>query len=223
MMASRYCRPTLDSTRLTLMTATPLITALRLLLAILALTAIGNQLRIQLQLQASLTNFFSYFTNLANLLTAVTLLLVACRSLMRRSTTPSIELLRCIAVTNIAIVGIVFSLLLRNVDLGALQPWVNIVLHYVMPVAVVIDWLLQPPPMRLQFQQLLVSMLLPLVYVMYVLIRGALVGWYPYPFLNPATAGGYGGVALYALAITIAFIAVARLMHGLGNRAKSAD
>lgn len=32
------------------------------------------------------------------------------------------------------------------------------------------------------------------------LVRGALDGWYPYPFLDPVN-GGYGTVALYSLGI----------------------
>ena len=32
------------------------------------------------------------------------------------------------------------------------------------------------------------------------MVRGALAGWYPYPFLDPAN-GGYGTVALYVVAI----------------------
>jgi len=44
-----------------------------------------------------------------------------------------------------AIVGIVYGILLRDEDLGALLPWINVVLHYVMPVVVVLDWLYQPP------------------------------------------------------------------------------
>lgn len=44
-----------------------------------------------------------------------------------------------------ALVGIVFGALLRDVDLGDLLPWVNTVHHYIMPVVVVLDWLYQPP------------------------------------------------------------------------------
>jgi hypothetical protein len=40
----------------------------------------------------------------------------------------------------------------------------------------------------------------PVVYVAYSLIRGRLVGWYPYPFLNPATSG-YTGILLTSIGI----------------------
>ena len=43
--------------------------------------------------------------------------------------------------------------------------------------------------------------LFPLAWVAYSLVRGALIDWYPYPFLNPAQQAGYGGVAVYVIAI----------------------
>src|SRR5206468_2607658 len=42
----------------------------------------------------------------------------------------------------------------------------------------------------------------PLVWTGYVLVRGAIVGKYPYPFLDPAN-GGYGMVAVYVVAILV--------------------
>jgi hypothetical protein len=116
------------------------------------------------------------------------------------------------------VVGVVFSVLLRNVDLGDLLPWVNFVLHYVMPVAVVLDWLLQPPATRLEKKHLAMSLFFPLAYLVYVLVRGASIGWYPYPFLNPANVGGYGGVALYAAGIAGAFLLIGWALLAIGNR-----
>ena len=103
------------------------------------------------------------------------------------------------------VVGVVFSILLRNVDLGGLLPWINVLLHYVMPVAVVGDWLLQPgqPPSR--GRDWLLVPALPLAYVVYVLIRGALVGWYPYPFLDPRLTS-YASVGLHVVAIVALFL-----------------
>jgi membrane protease YdiL (CAAX protease family) len=53
----------------------------------------------------------------------------------------------------------------------------------------------------------------PLVYLAYSLVRGAVVDWYPYPFLDPDESGGYAGVAGYALAILAAFTAVGLALH----------
>ena len=60
----------------------------------------------------------------------------------------------------------------------------------------------------------------PLLYLIYVLVRGAIVGWYPYPFLDPAKVNGYGNVALYALGIMATFLLVSWLLLTLANRQK---
>lgn len=116
------------------------------------------------------------------------------------------------------IVGLVFAVLLRNVDLGALLPWINFVLHYVMPVAIVLDWLLQPPASKLNTKHLAISLVFPAAYLVYVVLRGARTGWYPYPFFNPANVGGYGGVATYSLGIAATFLFAGWALLAIGNR-----
>jgi len=192
------------------------LSAARTVLAALALAAIGRQLLIHVGASYSALNFFSYFTNLSNLFAVVVLLAsVLVRSSPRSETT---DIARYVSTVNMAIVGIVFSLLLRNVDLGALLPWVNIVLHYVMPVAIVLDWLLQPPASVLKARHLALALAFPAAYLVYTLLRGGATGWYPYPFLNPANVGGYGGVAAYALGIFAAYLLAGSALLAAGNR-----
>jgi hypothetical protein len=99
----------------------------------------------------------------------------------------------------------VFAILLRDVDLGALRPWVNIVLHYVMPVVLVVDWLVQPGPALTDRRSWILGQVFPLGYLSYVLTRGEIVHWYPYPFLNPRT-DGYASVGLYVIGIMLLFV-----------------
>lgn len=188
----------------------------RLFFAILALAAIGQQLMLHIGASFSVVNFFSYFTNLSNLLAAIVLLISVFGNSMIGAATR--DLLRYASVVNMTVVGLVFAALLRNVDLGGLLPWVNFVLHYVMPVVIVLDWLLQPPAAKLQAKHLGIVFVFPALYIAYVVLRGASMGWYPYPFLNPANVGGYGSVALYALGITITFLLAGWALLSIGNR-----
>jgi len=114
-------------------------------------------------------------------------------------------------------VGIVFSTLLRDTDLGSLIPWVNLVHHYLMPVIVVVDWVVWPPQRKLPWKVIGWWMVFPAVYVAYSLIRGAAIGFYPYPFFNPAVSGGYGGVTVLCLIMLVAFVAIAVGVRALGN------
>lgn len=192
----------------------------RVVLAVAVLTAIGRQLSLHLGASHDPVNFFSYFTNLSNLFAAAVFLVSAFN--VAKGLTPVLDVFRFISVVNMTIVGVVFSILLRNEDLGALLPWVNITLHYLMPVAVVLDWLLLPPSAKLNSRHLLLSLTFPAIYLTYVVIRGAGNGWYPYPFLNPVNVGGYTVVAAYSVGIALLFFLAGWLLLWIGNRRASA-
>lgn len=191
--------------------------AFRLSLGTLALVAIATQLSVHIQYSFSVVNFFSFFTNLSNLLAAIVLLSGAFQLMAHRRPTARSDWFRCAAVSQMAVVGIVFAILLHDVDLGSLRPWVNTVLHTVMPIAVVLEWWWIPPQNKLNHQQLLQVLIFPVMYVTYTLIRGAATGWYPYPFLNPENAGGYGGVVAYAVAIAAVCYLVSWMLFKIAN------
>ncbi len=188
----------------------------RVILALVALTAIGHQLVLHVGASYSTLNFFSYFTNLSNLFAAFVLLLS-----VFSSSSGSRDHVRYASTVNMTMVGLVFAVLLRNVDLGALLPWVNFVLHYIMPVAVVLDWLVRPPVLRLKAKNILLAMAFPAAYLAYVVLRGTSTGWYPYPFLNPSNVGGYGGVAMYTLGIVGTFLLAGWALLAVGNHLAS--
>lgn len=189
----------------------------RFLLGFTALSAIAAQLAIQVRSGFSIINFFSYFTNLSNLFAAIVFLLGSSNVFSGKAERSPSDQFRYVSVVNMSIVGIVFAVLLRDVDLGSLLPWVNIMLHYIMPSAVVLDWFLQPPRVKLDVKQIALCQIFPVVYLAYVLYRGYLIGWYPYPFLNPANVGGYAGVGAYAASIGIAFLCASSLLLVVGN------
>ncbi len=201
--------------------------AFRLCFGLLTLSALGVQLAIQLRNGFSIVNFFSFFTNLSNILAALLFVggagwMAAQRSAPAASD-PAMrdpdmrDTLRGASTMNMVVVALVYAALLRNADLGALRPWVNTVLHGIMPVAVVVEWLYQPPRTPLGIRDLLRWEIFPLCYLVYTLTRGAVVGWYPYPFLNPAAAGGYGAVALYGCGILVTFLLVGWAVMASGN------
>jgi hypothetical protein len=189
----------------------------RLFFALLVLTALVSQLVVHIRHGFDVVNFFSYFTNLSNIFASIVFLIGAISLLRQREPTVTDDLVRGAAAAAMVVVGIVYGLLLRNEDLGTLQPWVNTVLHFIMPLAVVADWIYQPPKSRLTIQQVWFWLIYPLVYLVYTLDRGAVVGFYPYPFLNPAKAGGIGAVVLYCIAIFAVFLLVSWGLIALGN------
>jgi hypothetical protein len=164
-----------------------------------------------------LINYFSYFTILSNIIGASLLLVGAARWRADRSAT--LDRLRGAAVVYLSVTFIVFALLLSNTDVDLAIPWVNSVLHEIIPIVVLLDWLIDPPIARLSLRQGLIWLSFPALWIVYVLIRGALIGRYPYPFLDP-THGGYGSVAAYCLGILILMAAICAITVWLGNQAR---
>jgi hypothetical protein len=158
-------------------------------------------------------NYFSYFTIDSNLIAAA-ILLVGATNASRSSA--RLDLFRGGAVVYMSITGIVFTLLLSNTDVDTAIPWVNTVVHELMPLVILADWLVTPPVTRLRLQDGLLWLSFPLVWIIYTLIRGSIVNLYPYPFLNPAN-GGYASVAVYAAGILIAMLVVCGLTVVLAN------
>jgi hypothetical protein len=191
----------------------PVLRICRALLALAALTAISYDVAAGPGI--SDVDYFSYFTVLSNLFATAILLYGAFRSTRERSRT--VELLRGAAVAYILTTGVVYLLLLSGH--APTYPWVNAILHYLMPVAVTLDWLLDTPRVRLDpARTALLWMVFPVAYVIYTLARGAIVDWYPYFFVNPHRGGGYLLVAGDCLAVGIGILALIAATTWAGNR-----
>lgn len=187
------------------MTRSSGITAYRAAFGLLVLAAIGTQL-VDLSSRGVLDplHYFSYFTIDSNLLAAAVFLILAVR---RGERSAAFENVRGLAVICMTITGVVFSVLLSGTNVDTAIPWVNDVVHSVMPIVVVVDWLLDPPRGRVTYRQGLSWVIYPAIWLVYTLVKGPIVDKYPYPFLDPAN-GGYGTVAIYVVAILAAMAVV---------------
>jgi hypothetical protein len=196
-----------------------LLTGFRLVFGVLTFVAIGVQLvTLANEGRLDLVNYFSYFTILSNLIGATLLLIGVARSRSPRSA--RIDRLRGGAVVYLTVTFIVFALLLADTDVDLAIPWVNSVLHEIIPIVVLIDWLIDPPTVRLTNRQGVLWLGFPAAWIAYVLIRGALIDRYPYPFLDPAN-GGYGTVAIYCAMILVLMVAMCVAVVAVGNWARA--
>ncbi|WP_368497644.1 Pr6Pr family membrane protein [Herbiconiux sp. A18JL235] len=157
-----------------------------------------------------LVNFFSFFTILSNALAAIALLVGAWFCFTTRVDPPWFNLGYAAVTTYMATTGVVYNLLLRNIELpqGQTLEWSNEILHVWAPLYVVLVWIVSPGKRALPWSAIWAIIVFPIVWAVYTLIRGPIVGWYPYPFLNPAQPGGYGTVVIYVAGIA-GFIALA--------------
>lgn len=185
----------------------------RCVLALVVLGAIAVQLHRKLGIAGfDPVNFFSFFTIVSNIFGAAVLLAAAFEVPEDRHLR---DVLRGVATLSLVIVGVVFSVLLASGDSG-LMPWVNAIVHYAMPILIALDWCLDPPRTPVSRRDATTWLVLPAAYLVYALVRGAFVHWYPYPFLN-VDAIGYAGVAAYSAGILVFSLLAAYALMTLGN------
>ena len=136
-----------------------------------------------------------------------------------RQRSRGVDLLRGAAAVYLTVTFFVVIFLLSGVDVQLQLVWVDVVLHKIFPIVVVLDWIIDPPQTRMSWRDGLLWLAFPLVWTGFTLVRGAIDGWYPYPFLDPAH-GGYGTVAVVVIAITGGFALIAAATIAVGNRAR---
>ncbi len=164
-----------------------------LLFGLLDLTALSIAFFASLHV---LSIYFSYFTVLSNILITFIFLSFG----LQKKTTALVHMLFAPAVLYMTITGIVFWTILRNNHLQTV-PWINIVLHGIMPIAAVTAWIVFTEKRTIPLRNTILWLLFPVLFVCYTLIRGPFAHWYPYPFLNPETTGGYMKVAISSILI----------------------
>ena len=120
------------------------------------------------------------------------------------------------------ITGVVFAVFLAGLqeELQTTIPWVDFVLHRLTPLVLFVDWLVDPPRRRLAWRMALVWLAYPVAYGAYSLARGAVVDWYPYPFLDVGEHG-YGGVLALGVVLLAGMALAALMIVWLGERGRA--
>jgi hypothetical protein len=80
--------------------------------------------------------------------------------------------------------------------------------HTVVPVMAVVGWLMLGPRRLLSARVVWLSLIFPVLWLAFTLIRGSAIGWYPYPFIN-VTQLGYGVAVLNCLWVALLMLGLA--------------
>ena len=155
-------------------------------------------------------NFFAYLTIQSNIVFVIVIAMDGVASLSGRIPHPRMEALRAGVITCTITAGVVFALIVQQSSVRAIRidvPWSDVVLHFIIPVAALVDWSLSPRTRRVTWR------IIPLVlgytcgWGAVTMIRGGITGWYPYYFLDPNQTDGFGEFALLS-GIALAVFAV---------------
>jgi hypothetical protein len=181
------------------------LTAIRWLMACLGVGAVCLQAWHLTRIERFvLDQYLSFFTIQSNLLASFVLATEAAGGLGLSSRRR--DSLRGALVLYLGITGVVYAVLLARLPMvqQIVNPWADMVLHYGMPIWILVDWLIAPPSSKISFRRALKWLIYPLTYLFLTLLRGAWTDWYPYPFLNPNSSGGWTAVAIVCSVITLA-------------------
>ena len=172
-----------------------------------------------------LVDYLSYFTILSNTLVAAILTAAALAPSSRAGRfllSPPVAMAAAVYIT---ITALVFHFLLAHLyDLHGWTATYTHLLHYVLPPAYVLFWLVCVPKGTLRLASVPWMMLPPLVYAAWTLVHGAATGFYPYPFVDVAKLG-YGAVLVHVAGFVVVFafmgllyVGLDRLLYRLGLR-----
>ena len=156
----------------------------------------------------TIIRFFSYFTILSNILVALcfTGILFDPKCLLHRFFSKAGT--QTAITAYIMVVGGVYNVILRFLwQPKGLQQVVDELLHSVIPLLSILFWLAFVPKENLRWKNSFSWMIFPLCYTVFLAVRGAISGYYPYPFIN-VTNIGYPTVLLNGGILVLVFMGV---------------
>lgn len=143
----------------------------------------------QLSWLGATARYFSFMTVWTNVLVAITFLAAAFPAPARLDFFRS-RSVQAATSAFILMVGLAYHILLASrFQQTGLNWWTNLLLHYINPLLYCSWWLFMAEKEALGFRAALNWMLFPIAYFIYSLIRGELIGWYPYFFVDVNTLG----------------------------------
>ncbi len=153
-----------------------------------------------------LLNLLCYFTIESNIIVGVTSLLLAINP---NRTSTLFRVLRLDAIVAITVTFVVFRIALAGLhDLSGSAAFADFMLHVAAPVLCVLGWLAFGPRQYGGPRLVLLSAIFPVCYLVFTLIRGPIVDFYPYPFLD-AGEHGYGRILINSVIIGVLFLGLA--------------
>ena len=173
-------------------------------------------------------NFYVWYTNLSNYI-CIGFMFVSLAKTIKLANKKEDGLItlaptfKFLCVIMILVTCLVYNVLLAK---DSVKPYFltvsNLTLHLILPIMFVLDWVLFYPHGKTKWYYPLLSVVMPFIYVVFVLIRAAIIGsrpvslLYPYFFLDVKTLG-WAGFLGWVVALIVVFVALGYLIYALDN------
>ncbi|MDX8569793.1 Pr6Pr family membrane protein [Elizabethkingia sp. HX XZB] len=160
--------------------------------------------------------FFSFFTILTNILVALYFSIIFFFRSKSVSLITAPGTLTFITIY-ITVVGLVYQVALRHLwHPQGIQRFVDELLHSIIPILVILFWYLYESKKSLKYSLSIKWLSYPLIYFIYILLRGNQSGFYPYPFVDISVLGFTAVIqnalflSLFFLGLSLAFIFIGK-------------
>lgn len=157
------------------------------------------------------SNFFAYLTIQSNLAFVVVMVVAGIMALRSPRDPHWLTTARATVLSCTVSAGAVFALLVEQAGVRGLPlsvPWSDQVLHFWLPALALVDWTISPGRGRALWRSIVFVQVYTVVWGVVTLIRGSVVGWYPYFFLDPAQISGIGEFLLLSCVALGSFAAL---------------
>ncbi len=163
-------------------------------------------------LVSRVVRFFSYLTIWSNILVAMVSVLLTIRPDRDGRVWRAVRLDAMVICFGGGIVH--FFLLRPLLNLSGPDLLADRLLHVVVPLFALVGWLAFGPRDRVSRGDLGPFLVIPVFWLVYTLVRGAFVDWYPYPFIDAGELG-YALVAVNAVVVSALMLGLAALASWL--------
>ena len=158
----------------------------------------------------------SYFTIWSNILVAITTTMIY-RNMNR--TSQRLKVMRLSSLMMITVTMLVYVLILaKDANPQSWNVYTDLLLHYITPPVTILVWLFFGPRKWISWKIIFSSLLIPITYILYTFARGAVIGKYPYGFVNVVELGyvgaliGTGVVLVLGLIIFLIYFIIDKLI-----------
>jgi len=158
----------------------------------------------------------SYFTIWSNILVAITTTMIY-RNMNRSS--QRLKVMRLSSLMMITVTMLVYILILApDANPQSWNIYTDLLLHYITPPVTILVWLFFGPRKWISWKIIFSSLLIPITYILYTFARGAVIGKYPYGFINVFELGyvgamvGTGVVLVLGLFIFLIYFIIDKLI-----------
>lgn len=133
--------------------------------------------------RTSLLNFFGFFTNSTSLLMALVLIVVGSYMAIGAEPPRWLTAARAAISASLIVVGVGYNAVSA---VGTAPAWVSLLLHTILPIAVVLDWALVGDRHALDWRWVWLVLPYPAAWLMMIRWRWNTHEWLPYGFMDPA-------------------------------------